>query len=171
MTGFFDAAAARYSHRDVYTGREVPEEHLLKIARAAIQAPSGNNRQTTRIIIVRDRARVRAVAGILGKTWVETAGAVLVFTADPSERYHLEDCAAAVENALLAVTALGYASCWIDGALRRQGRAGKLGELLGVPASLRVQVVLPVGVPAVRGKPAEKKPLEARVFFERFPSA
>jgi len=34
---------------------------------------------------------------------------------DPSTRWWLEDGSAAVENMLIAATALGYGSCWLEG--------------------------------------------------------
>ena len=43
--------------------------------------------------------------------------------------FQVEDCAAAVENILLAVTALGYATVWIDGWLRLKDHAERIGAL------------------------------------------
>ena len=79
--------------------------------------------------------------------------------------FYKEDCAAAVENMLLALTALGYSSVWLDGVLRREGKAEKIAEFLGVPADKRVQIVLPIGVPATDGPKAQRLPFERRAFF------
>jgi len=40
---------------------------------------------------------------------------------------------------------------WLDGLLRREGRAAKVGALLGVPTAREVRVILPVGAPAEAG--------------------
>ena len=91
---------------------------------------------------------------------------------DPSPVYEgtsfaLEDCSAAVENMLLAVTALGYASLWLDGALRGAKRK-QVGALLGVPAGKRVQILLPIGVPAEVRTQREKKSFAERAWFNGY---
>jgi len=68
---------------------------------------------------------------------------------------------------LLAVTSLGYASVWLDGALRTEGRAERLGELLGVPPGRTVRVVLPIGVPIQRAQQRERLPFFRRAWFNR----
>jgi len=80
--------------------------------------------------------------------------------------FEKEDYAAAVENVLLAVTALGYASVWIDGETHLEGRDRAMGKLLNVPEGWHVRCLLPVGVPKKQGAQAEKKPFEERVRFE-----
>jgi nitroreductase len=90
----------------------------------------------------------------------------------PGKQYAfgIEDCAASVENMLLAITALGYGTVWTDGALRRLGVAGEIGQLLGVPDHLQVKVLLPLGVPAKNVSQREKKPFRERAFWNRYGS-
>jgi len=80
--------------------------------------------------------------------------------------FQVEDCAAAVENMLLAISALGYASVWIDGGLRVEGRAEKIGGLLRVPESKVVRVILPVGRPLSEGPRRDKMPFSERAWFD-----
>ncbi len=49
--------------------------------------------------------------------------------------FQVEDCAAAVENMLLAITALGYATVWIDGWLRVEDRGETIGEMIGLSSN------------------------------------
>jgi len=68
------------------------------------------------------------------------------------------------------VTALGYATVWIDGALRREGRSEAIGEAIGIPDDRVVRIILPIGVPAEEGPRKEKKPfakLDGRPIFIR----
>ena len=59
-------------------------------------------------------------------------------TSDKAYTFGVEDYAAAVENMLLAIQALGYATVWIDGALRRDGVARKVAKPpLAFPTRLR----------------------------------
>jgi nitroreductase len=82
--------------------------------------------------------------------------------------FAVEDCSAAVENILLAITTLGYATVWIDGWLRGEGRAETVGALLGVPQDKVIRILLPIGVPAEKRSPAEKKPFAERAWFNRY---
>ena len=82
--------------------------------------------------------------------------------------FQAEDCAAAVQNMLLAITAMGYASVWIDGWLRVAGRADLINELLGLPAEKTVRVLLPIGIPTERPTPKEKKPFKERAWYNRY---
>jgi nitroreductase len=84
---------------------------------------------------------------------------------DPSSRWWVEDGAAAVENMLIASTALGYGSCWLEGytvPLEEQFKA-----LLGVPEEKRLLTLVPVGVP-VEWPTQQKKPLEEVIHWERY---
>jgi hypothetical protein len=66
------------------------------------------------------------------------------------------------------VTALGYATVWIDGWLRVENRAATIGKMLGLPAGKIIRVLLPIGVPAETWPQKEKKPFEQRAWFNRF---
>ena len=172
---FFDVIAQRHSYRGLYKDQPVPREDLRKIVQAGIQAPSGKNEQTTTFVIVDDPAlvaQIRALPG--GNKAVANAPAYIACAIDRNPQavyeghaFQVEDCAAAVENMLLAITALGYASVWVDGWLRIEGRAERIGRLLGVPESKVVRILLPVGVPVERMKQREKKPFEQRAWFNR----
>lgn len=49
--------------------------------------------------------------------------------------FEIEDSSVATQNIVLAITAFGYASVWLDGALRQEQRAEKVGALLGLPGT------------------------------------
>ncbi len=171
----FDAIARRASYRDSFTDSPVPRDHLVKIVDAGIRAPSGYNGQSTSFVIVTDpkiRSQIAELAG--GSPALTTAQAIIAVVMDPDATsdhelsFGVEDYAAATENMLLAITALGYASVWIDGVLRSNDVAGRIGRLLGVPAEQEVRVLLPVGVPAEEPSQAPKKPFGERAWFDRY---
>ncbi len=172
----FDAMTARHSYRGAFTDAPVPREDLTRIVQAGCDAPSGCNAQTTEFVIVDDPALLGQIAELLDKPVVRTAKAIIACVVEPREVFHgvsfeKEDCAAAVENILLAVTALGYATVWLDGMLRQLDRAERIGALLGVPAGKRVQVLLPLGVPADPVEGPEKKPFAERAGWNRHGAA
>jgi len=97
--------------------------------------------------------------------WIEKAGAVIAVVVDTTSQYWLEDAAAAVQNMLVAATALGYGSCWLEGNTIPMEDTFK--PLLGVPADRRLLTLVPIGVPV--GWPTkEKRPLDEVLHWERF---
>jgi nitroreductase len=71
---------------------------------------------------------------------------------------------------LLSITALGYASVWIDGWLRLEGRAEKIGELIGLPKGKIVRIILPIGIPEDEYRQPQKKPFKERAWFNKYGS-
>ncbi|MBF0494092.1 MAG: nitroreductase family protein, partial [Candidatus Omnitrophica bacterium] len=85
--------------------------------------------------------------------------------------FQVEDAAASVENMLLAATALGYASVWIEGWLMLEGRAAKIGKVLNVPGNKVIKIMLPIGVPDEKMPQKERKPFEERAWFNSYGAA
>jgi len=169
----FEAIARRYSYRDDFADVPVPLEDLQKIVQAGIQAPSALNEQVAKFVIVDDPSLLGKIAAVVDRPVCKTAKAMIACVTDNRPVYHgisfdREDCAASVENILLAITALGYATVWLDGALRRGGVDRQVGRLLGVPDDHTVRVLLPIGVAAKPGTQKEKLPLDQRAWFNRF---
>lgn len=172
----FEAIHRRHSYRGPFREQPVAREDLRRIVQAGVQAPSGTNAQTTRFIIVDEPGLVRRIAAMHEKNRAfQTAQAFITCLVDrrpdavyEGHHFQAEDCAAAVENMLLAITALGYASVWVDGWLRMAGRAETIGELLGVPAGKVIRIILPVGVPAESWPQKERMPFEQRAFLNRY---
>ena len=69
---------------------------------------------------------------------------------DQQLSYMLQDCSAAIENLLVAASALGLGACWL-GVHPREERVGHIRSLLHIPES-----VIPVSAIAV-GWPAESR--------------
>lgn len=171
----FEAIEERYSYRGRFGPEKLETEELRRILAAGAAAPSGMNGQSTSFVAVKDQKKIEAIAEIVGgNPAVASAGALIVVAMDPTATAHrgfnfgVEDYAAAVENMLLAVTALGYATVWIDGALRRENRAERIAELLEIPPAYPVRVLLPVGRPVEEGPRKEKRALEERAFLNHW---
>lgn len=172
----FEAIARRHSYRGPMEDRPVPREDLVRIVQAGIQAPSGYNAQTTHFVIVDDPDLLAQIAALDPNSVVLREAKALIACVVPrapepgAKRlfFAAEDCAAAVENMLLAITALGYASVWLEGWVRYEGREEALSRLLGVPKDRMVKVLLPVGVPARQEQQHPKKPFEERAWFNGY---
>jgi nitroreductase len=163
----FSAIAARRSVRK-FLPDPVPREVLAKMVAAGIEAPSGMNVQGRHYIIVDDPAVIDALRPVSKALTGAPAAIVLVMDPAPSSRgdFHVQDAAAAIENMLLAAVAQGYASCWVEGAVR--AREAELRKLLAVPDHLRVWAILPVGKAAESPSRPKKSATEEVMHVNRF---
>jgi nitroreductase len=158
----FEAITRRRSVRE-YTGAPIPRDDLLRIADAARLAATGSNRQPWDFVIVTERALIARL--LASGKWMEKSGAIIAVVMDPASRWWVEDGSAAIENMLLASTALGYGTCWVEGdALPKEVEYKRL---LAIPDDRRILALITVGVPAAWPE-KEKKPLEQVVHWEKF---
>jgi nitroreductase len=157
-----EAIRKRRSVRD-FTGEPIPREDLLKIIDAGRMAATGYNRQPWEFIVITDREMIDQLK--VAARWMENAGAVIAVALDPTSKFWLEDGSAAVENMLIASTALGYGSCWLEG--YTLPREEEFKELLGVPENRRLLTLVPIGVP-VEWPTQEKKTREEVLFWEKY---
>jgi len=114
----FDAINKRVSYRGAFKDLVVPKSDLIKIIDAGLKAPSGKNLQTSEFIVIDDEEILKIIKLLFpDRIYIKTANALIICLIDKNpdkvlEEHHfqIEDCAAAVENMLLAITALGYAT-------------------------------------------------------------
>ncbi|MDC0357545.1 nitroreductase family protein [Oligoflexia bacterium] len=172
----FEAIAKRQSYRAAMKDEIVPHENLRRIVQCGLQAPSGKNMQTTSFVIIDRPDLVDAVTALHpSNKAMQQAKAFIACIIDKQPEaiyeghaFQIEDCAAAVENMLLAITALGYATVWIDGWLRINNHAEKIRALIELPENKIVRIILPLGVPAETYEQPQKKPFEERAWFNQY---
>ncbi len=172
----FEALQKRHSYRGPMHDTPVKIDDLHQIVEAGIAAPSGKNAQTTEFVIINDRSLIKRLNKLHPQnTAMQQAPAMIACIIDkkPTKIYEgydfqLEDCAAAVENMLLAITALGYASVWIDGWLRIDNRADIVAQWLNLPAYKKIQILLPIGKPVEVWAQKEKKAFNRRVSINAY---
>ncbi len=144
-----------------FTGEIISREDLEKIVDAGRLAASGSNRQPWEFIVVTDKEMISQLT-VVGK-WMEKAGAIIAVVLDPYSRWWVEDGSAAIENMLIASTALGYGSCWVEG--DSLPREEEFKTLLGVPKGKRLLSLVPVGVPQ-EWPTIEKRSLESVLHWQ-----
>ena len=168
------AISARRSYRGRFLPTPVPREHLKAILEAGYHAPSGCNKQTTSFIAVDDPKLLKKLHAVIDPPVGETAPAMIcVLTrriiAYRDRTYYIQDYAAAIQNMLLAITELGYASCWIEGHITDTDRIGdKMAAILGVPEDYELVCFLPVGIAAEQIRGVKKQPLSDRAWLNGF---
>jgi nitroreductase len=160
-----DALEAIRKRRSVrnYTGDPIPREDLETIVDAGRLAATGSNKQPWDFIVVTDQEMINKLK--VAARWMDKAGAIIVLVLDPSSRWWLEDGSAAVENMLIASTALGYGSCWLEGYTLPLEEEFK--TLLEVPDNKRLLTLVPIGVP-VEWPSKGKKSLEDVIHWEKY---
>ena len=169
-----ETMAAQHSYRGTYLSTPVPREDLLKILKAGCDAPSGCNKQTTSMIAVDDPELMARLFTVIKKGLGKTAPAMICILtrkiiAYRDRTFYIQDYSAAIQNMLLAIEDLGYASCWVEGHVTGTDRIGeKMAAMLGVPEDYELICYLPVGIPAEECKLPEKKPFEERAWFNGF---
>jgi nitroreductase len=146
-----------------YKNEVIPKDDLETIVDAGRLAATGSNLQPWDFIIVTEKPMI--INFKVSGAWIESASAVIVVVMDPKSRWWIEDGAAAIENILLASTALGYGSCWVEGDVLPY--EDKIKSLLGIPSDRRVMALVPIGIPAETPKP-KKKPLKKILHWEKF---
>jgi nitroreductase len=144
-----------------FTGDIVPRADLEKIVDAGRLAASGSNRQPWEFIVVTDREIIDQLT-VVGK-WMGKAGAIIAVVLDPYSHWWREDGSAAIENMLIASTALGYGSCWVEGdALPREE---EFKTILYIPKGKRLLALVPIGVPE-EWPTIEKRSLESVLHWQ-----
>lgn len=170
----FETIFARRSYRGMYLPTPVPRDDLRKIMEAALAAPSGCNKQTTSVIAVDDPELIRQFGQLMeAPNFGSAPSGICILTekkiAYRDRTFYIHDYSAAIENALLAIAALGYESCWVEGHITDADRIGRrMADLLGVPENLDLVCYLPVGKPAEAGSRVKKLPFEERAWFNGY---
>ena len=171
-----EAINARRSIRK-YLDKPVEFEKLTTILDAASRAPSAGNLQDWKFILVTERQLIKQVAGYsIEQYWIQSAPALIIVCAVPEKHemyyglrgkrlYNIQDCAASIENILLASTELGLGSCWI-GAFEEE----KIRALFAIPAEVRPQAIVSLGYSDEVPKERMLVPVENMVFFNRYGS-
>ena len=161
----FEAIEKRTSVRS-YSDKPVSKDLLEKLVDAGRRAPTGRNVQPWEFIVFTGLDKRQRIAKItnFGKFLAETPACIAVYSQDT--KYFLEDGCAAVENILLAATALGLGSCWIAG--DKKPYVKDIDSILGVPDGYKLVALLAIGYSKKTVTATEKRPLENVIHWEQF---
>ena len=166
-----EAILNRHSYRGRYKPVPVPREDLVSIMKAGLAAPSGCNKQTTSLLAVDDPEVLAKIHAVIDPPVAETAPALICVLTQRICAYRdrcfaVQDYSAAIENMLLAITELGYQSCWYEGHITDEDRIGyQIAQILGVPDDHELVCILPVGIAETEPVPPRKKSFEERAWF------
>jgi nitroreductase len=170
----FEAIKGRTSYRGKYKNEPVPREDLKRIMEAGLVAPSGCNTQTTSLIAIDDMEILNKLRGVIEPEFMVSAPAIICVLTQAVPAYknvcfNIQDYSAAIENMLLAIVALGYQSCWVEGQITDEHKIGKeMAEILNVPDEYDLICFLPVGIADEPLNYVKRKPFDERAWFNGF---
>ena len=164
----YEVVRTRRSVRS-YRPDPIPQEVLMRVLDAARIAPSGSNRQPTRLIAVTDEATKKKLVPLCHDQAFITAAPVLVVACGRDIKYNrgewmgrcamIVDVAIAVDHLTLAARAEGLGTCWIGSFSN-----AKLKEFFKLPEDVDVVALTPLGCP--EGNPFADP--EGRIPMEEF---
>jgi nitroreductase len=184
-----DALEAIKNRRSIrkYKTDPVDDKTLETLLDAARLAPSWANTQCWKFIVVRDDAVKGSLADIVAPNptlgsnpaanSIRTAPVVIVACAqkgvsgffnaaaatDKGEYWFMFDVALAMENLVLAATALGLGTVHVG-----LFDTARVAQILAIPADFCVVEMCPLGYPEFQPKPRPRKELAEIVFHEKF---
>ncbi len=168
---FLDLVQKRYSVR-AYKPDPVEDAKLAKVLEAACLAPTAANRQPFQLVVAHVKGREAEFQHVYGRRWFVQAPLVICACAMPDQgwvrqvdriNYTTVDVAIAMDHLILAATSLGLGTCWIaafDPVATRHA--------FGLPDGVEPVALTPLGYPADRPVPKERKPLADLVRYERW---
>ncbi|MDD5698975.1 MAG: nitroreductase family protein [Victivallaceae bacterium] len=147
--------------RSVRKFRKLPvtDEQVTRLLEAAMAAPSAVAKDPWRFIVVRRPEHLRTIAGFLPNGgFLPDADVGIIVCGDldaahsNSLSYLLQDCSAAIENLLLAASALDLGACWL-GVHPREDRIENISKFCKLPENIIPVAVIAIGVPAIAPDP------------------
>ena len=138
-----------------FQDKPVSDETVEVLLKAAMAAPSAKNSQPWAFVIIRDHAQLEKLGASLPNAKMTATAPVAVVIcgvldkALPGEArdYWIQDAAAATENFLLAVHALGLGAVW-TGVHPISERIGIIKDTLHLPEGIEPFCLIPFGYPA-----------------------
>jgi len=156
-----------------YRPEPVPDDVLNRILDAGRIAPSAKNLQPWHFVIVKDPAVKKDLAAACrNQLWMADAAVIICGCADEKNCYaklgslgfsFQVDLAIGLDHMILAATAEGLGTCWI--AAYDEERVKKV---LGIPDTLRVVCLTPIGYPAEVPAERGRKSLKEITSWDRY---
>jgi nitroreductase len=149
-----DALEALLTRRSVrhFLPDAIPQKELEAILCAAMYAPSADNVQPWRFVVITDRAKLETIPRFhpWSNMLKEAPAAVAICgNTEKQSKYWVQDCAAATQNLLLAAHASGLGGVWLA-IYPDQARIDGLRKLLNLPEEITPLSLVALGFP--RGK-------------------
>ena len=171
---FYDVIKTRRSVRR-FSKKAVPDDVLGKVLEAARIAPSGNNRQPWRFVVVKEPQKKEKIAhASYDQDFVAEAPVVVICCSikctsgyEPwRDEAGRRDAIIAIDHLILAARNEGLGTCWV-GAIHDQ----QIKQIVKVPDDVDIVMVIPLGYPASKSdfrEVSQRKRIDEICFFEEY---
>ena len=152
-----------------YDKRQVSEELINILLKAAMSAPSACNQQPWHFVVIRDKTVLTHLSEIhRGFRNLKNSPVAILVCGEPGaatlEYYWEQDCSAATQNILLAATGLGLGAVW-QGINPRGGEdSNAIRSIIKLPEYIKPFSLVAIGHPAEIAVP-ENRFNESRVHY------
>ena len=163
----FKTILNRRSIRD-YTDEQITDEEINQILESGRWAPSANNYQPWRFLIIKDAQKIEDLgqftkyANIMRKSKVN----ILVFLDKKFQGDRvksIQSIGACIQDMLLAAHELGIGTCWIGEIINRHEKVEKF---LNLPENLELMALITLGKIPSEKKGGRRIPLEELIIKE-----
>ncbi|MCW4051796.1 MAG: nitroreductase family protein [Candidatus Bathyarchaeota archaeon] len=167
--GVFEIIRKRRSIR-LYEEKPVEQEKLNRVLEACRLAPSADNRQPWRFIVVTNDEVKEKLRASYDEEWFVSAPVIIIGCAVPKEawvrmdgqEYWMVDVAIAMQNMILVATELGLGTCWIADFDEEAAR-----KTLKLSQNVRIVAMTPLGYPTEEKRPVRnRKSLSEIVHYD-----
>lgn len=158
-----DVKKAIESRRSIrkYDRKEIPVGVMEELLDAARKAPSSNNNQAWRIIVVADEEMRKRLVSVSGnQSFVGACSAYLVGVSEPGVGYSPVDVTIALDHLSLRAVELGLGTCWVG-----DFEPMRIKEILGIPIDHDVPVCMTLGHPS--SVPAARRRKDLPALFKK----
>lgn len=157
-----DNIHARTSIRS-YLPREVEDEKIEQLLKAAMAAPTATNKQPWAFIVIKDTVVLNELGNTLpyakmtkdAPLAIAVCGDLSKAIGGEGEEYWVQDASAATQNLLLAAQGLELGAVW-TGVYPIKERVKEVKQILHLPAHIIPLNVIPIGYPAENPLPKNK---------------
>jgi len=156
-----------------FKNKKASWKDVLEAIDAANQGPYASNINNLKYIIIEEQATINKIAEICDQLWINEVGILVVVCSNQKnlesmhdERgpiYSRQQAGAAIMSFLLKTVDLGLSSCWVGSYDEKE-----LKRILGIPAELNIEAVLPVGYEKTKSQKKVKKALHTTISWEKW---
>jgi nitroreductase len=149
----------------------VPDDLLEKVLNAGRMAPSAQNAQDYKFIVIKDPEKRKDIAKACSEQRFIAEAPIIVAGISTNTDYVMSsgvlaypiDVAIAIDHMTLAAVEEGFGTCWI-GSFSQEEIKG----ILGVPDEFKVVALFPLGVPYDEPGVKSRKHLKDLVCYDKF---
>lgn len=158
----------------VFLEKEVEEEKLREVMKAAMYAPTSKSTRAWEFVVVRSPEMKEALSKATPHSkFVKGASVVVVVCYDNERGYRFrEDSSISAEHIHLEAVNQGLASCFVqvcDAGEPRGSAEPYVKRVLNIPDRYRVQCMMPLGYPGRETRDHDESEFDAsKIHIERF---